>query len=97
MIRTKLLVEHRPDCFALQAAIDGEWGSPWAWLEKVEHRIANGNKAPKARPSSGGRWWWLRCNDPSCPAEIVVNEDDLLTAIHQEADILNALDSEGVE
>ena len=78
-IRTKQLTDHVRFCFAVQATIDGEWPTPWAYLERVEKRISNGNKAGPRQ--SGDRWWFARCNDPSCGASIVINEDDLLAVV----------------
>lgn len=79
LIRTKLLNPHRSDCFAVEAVTEGTWVTPWAFLEVVESRISNGNRAGPQQ--SGLRWWYARCNDPHCQGAITINEDDLLGAI----------------
>jgi len=82
-IRHKIQVQHSITCLALSAVDCGDWDTPWAYLERVTSRRKNGaNIGPR---ESGERWWWARCSDPDCPAEIVVSENDMLAALEEGA------------
>lgn len=69
----KILAPHRKGCHSLRHVKERTWGTPWSFLEEVEHRDAIGRLR-----RNGQRWWRTKCNCLDCPAVMVVNETFLL-------------------
>ena len=70
-MNAKILVSHRANCFASEHG-----GSPWFFAATYdlherapwhENRDALGRRHPEGR-----RWVRLKCNDPDCPAEVIL-------------------------
>jgi hypothetical protein len=77
-IRTKFIRKHVKNCRAVKYYDDGEWVTPWAYLEEVVYADSIGRiRNDKLRGSY--RWWVARCNIPDCPGKIMIKEDDILS------------------
>lgn len=74
-IRTKLLVKHSADCYAVKNTLAGTWKSPWAYQIRTTYVRSKKHLV-------------FRCNCTECPAEVRVNEMDLIDSFH--SDKLNA-------
>jgi hypothetical protein len=69
----KVLIPHHKGCRAEHHVKERRWGTPWAYLQEIEHRDASGRLS-----RHGTRWWRTRCNSTDCPAVMVINETFLL-------------------
>jgi len=76
-MNSKILVQHRNGCVASAHVAEGFWSTPWAYLDKAEWRTRSGAKSKHGYH----RWWRARCNDPDCPAEVLIREDAILEDI----------------
>lgn len=68
---TRLLTDHSAECFAVGAVADGDWSNPWGVTDGHRYLDAEGRK------NNGGwrRWHRVICNDPKCPAILLIRED----------------------
>jgi hypothetical protein len=77
-IKTRLLVGHSKDCYAIKNVLDGRWQTPWAFFTgAVEWRDSRGRKVRHGY----SRWIQVRCNCHECPANMIVNEGTVLECL----------------
>lgn len=60
--------KHREGCFAVAAVDAGRWKSPWFMTLGVEHLAADGTKR-----GTNCTFHVFCCNDPGCPASVLVS------------------------
>lgn len=75
-MKTRITVKHMKDCGALNMVKQGPWKTPWAGIEPVARYL---NAWGTSKGNAVHHWWLeFRCNDPECPALILVKIDDVL-------------------
>lgn len=83
-VQSRVIVNHRRGCYALEAARDGRWRTPWA-LPVVDSDHAGplrwatrlGGKSP-TRKRDNYHFVEYRCNDTNCPARVLISNDAIL-------------------
>lgn len=80
-LKYRILSPHIAGCPALAATKRVVWGTPWAYLDKVEYRDSVGRLRKNV---SGRRWWRVICNHIRCKAEIAVCETSILENLPHE-------------
>lgn len=76
--RVRWLSGHRPGCYSLQNFTEGRWSTVWAFMFEVVYRDSLGRENFQG---TSRRWWKVKCNDPECPAQILVAEDSILEGL----------------
>lgn len=73
--KSKLIIEHARDCYAMKNVRNGVWSTPWAYVQPDgDYRDSLGRR----RRNGGRRWVRIGCNSHVCPALIAVEESSLL-------------------
>jgi len=75
MIHKRLAIKHSKRCVALDNVKNGLWKSAWACSVGTVFK-------DKAGRNERGDTAWIKisCNDPFCPAVLLLNNDDVLKA-----------------
>ena len=69
---------HKYGCFAVEEVRRGFWKSPWAYPELFfANKFGNETKTGRGTKS----WVKVKCNDPSCPAYLLVDNDELMATL----------------
>lgn len=84
MLRVIQRGEHRLNCRAVVAVIDGRWDSPWAVDRGVWRDVNGGFRGHTTL------WLNLPCNDPNCSAYALVDANTLLDAVEQSLGAVSA-------
>jgi hypothetical protein len=78
-IFVKVETEHADDCKAVESVAAGYWPTPWSGVLDAHHDLAFLRK--DARGSGHRLFWRIACNDPDCPARLLVRVSDVLELI----------------
>ena len=74
----KILVPHEKDCAGIRHYKEGWWTTPWAYFEPDKDRRDSLGRKNNGR---GQCWQKVVCNDPECPAVMIVSEDAIFRLI----------------
>jgi hypothetical protein len=77
-VRTKQEIPHKADCFAVKEVAEGRWTTPWC----PSHPGHDHDRQANGRRNGSHLWMAFDCNDPDCPAKLLVHAGDLADAIH---------------
>lgn len=76
-IRAKVTRRHSDDCWSVSNVVSGGWTT--AWL--IDDRTPMVFRDTLGRERNGSyAWLQFRCNCPSCPAQMIAMQNDLLEA-----------------
>lgn len=78
-MRTKRVMQHSADCYAVRNVADKSWAS--AWFIDPRNVKEYRDLAGRARKGAWRSWIVLRCNCTTCPAQLLVLEEDLIAAL----------------
>lgn len=71
-MKTRLLVKHKKDCWAVKSVKNGTWRTSWSGIvEQSTSRAKDGSNR-----GTGYFWHHIPCNCPNCPGVLLVKFDE---------------------